>query len=468
MLKNYLTIAVRTLRKQLGYTVITVGGLALGLACAFLIVLFIQHERSFDRFHDHGDRIVRLLPIWDGSPKASTPAGLAPDIQAAFPDIEAFVRVQPARRPYLKVGGESRRVEGYALADPTVFEVFDGFELLRGDPATALADPHSLVLTERAAGALFGAEDPLGQTVTYGGGADLTVTGLMADPPPNSSLDFDYLGSFDYIAEQHGAGALTDYTNHNYLTFFLLRPGTDIGALEAKMTEWGRERLFEDDPDAGPLAALQPLAAIHLTPGVVFEYLPTRDPRYLYVFGAVAVLILLIAAVNFTNLATARAVQRAREVGVRKAVGADRGQLVAQFLGESVLLGTLGIAVALALVVLLLPVFNDVIGADIRFGMEGLQTVALLVGIGLAVGLLSGAYPALYLSAFDPSRVLKGELTRGSGGTWLRRGLIVFQFAVSVVLIVGTLTVHDQLRYMRAQDLGFDREQILFFAQSPD
>jgi putative ABC transport system permease protein len=469
MLKNYVLIALRTLRSRPGYTLVNVGGLGLGLACAFLIVLFIQHERSFDRFHTQSDRIARVLLSWEGGPKASTPAGLAPDLATAFPEIEAAVRVDLNRRPYLRIGGESRRVSGYALADPSFFEVFD-FELLRGDPATALEDPHSLVLTESAADVLFGEADPLGETVTYDDGTDLTVTGVVADPPPTSTLDFEYLGSFEIYREWWGGEGLSDYTNHNFLTYFLLQPGTDLEALEAKFAAWGRERFpswFADEPADYEPVELQPLQAIHLTPSITFESLPTRDPSYLWVFGAVAVLIVLIAAVNFTNLATARAAQRAKEVGVRKAIGARQRQLVGQFLGESLLLSVLAIGLALGLVAVLLPAFNDAVGAGVTLGVGGLRTTLLLVGLGLATGLMAGAYPALYLSAFRPARVLKGEVSRGRGGFWLRRGLIVFQFAASVVLIVGALTVHRQLDYMQTRDLGFEGEQVLFFSQAP-
>ncbi len=471
MLKHYLTVALRTLRRERGYAALNVGGLALGLACCFLIVLFIGHETAFDRFHRKADRTFRVLLSLDDEWKGSTPAGLTPAFTAAFPEVEAAVRVHPDRSPYLRVGGESRRAPGYALADPAFFEVFDGFELLRGDPATALADPRALVLTETAAAGLFGDADPMGRTVAYDGATDLTVTGVMADPPPTSTLDFDYLGSFELYREWGGEEALTDFTNHNYLTYLLLRPGADPDALEAKATAWARARfpeLYGEAPDDFQVAELQPLPAIHLDTAVRYDVLPTRDPRYLWVFGAVAALILLIAAVNFTNLATARAAQRAKEVGVRKAVGAGRGQLAGQFLGEAVLLGALATALALALVALLLPTFNAFIGADVRLGTGSLGTAGMLVGIGLAAGLLAGAYPALVLSAFRPARVLKGELTRGRGGARLRRGLVVFQFAATVALLVGTITIFDQLRFMRAQDLGFEAEQVLFFPEAPD
>ncbi len=458
MLRNYLKIAYRNLKRRKGYTFINVGGLGLGLACCFLIMLFVRHELSFDRFHEKAERIYRILPADEQGPAASTPSATGPDVAAVFPGVEAFVRVRPYGSPYLKVDGRSRRVSDYFKADPSFFEVFD-FPLLRGNPETALIDPHSLVLTESSARALFGSENPMGKTVTYGDDIELTVTGVMADVPANSHLQFSYLGSFNMLPELRGEGALHNYTDLNYHTYLLLQQGTDAAALERQMSELVAER-YE-----GYSVRLQPLTNIHFATDIRFDAAITRSIRYLYVFSAVALLILLIACVNFTNLATARATQRAKEVGVRKAVGAQRRQVVFQFLGESVLLSLLALGLAFVLVMLLMPTFGTVIGAEVNLG-GSLDVIVLFIGIGLAAGLLAGSYPAFYLSAFRPARVLKGDQAQQRSGRWLQKALIVFQFAAAIVLLVGTFTVYDQLHFMRSQDLGFEEEHVLFF-QAP-
>jgi putative ABC transport system permease protein len=460
MLKNYLVIALRSLKRRKGYAFIHVGGLGLGLACCFLIVLFIQHELSFDGFHDNGDRIVRLTYTADGGEQyANSAAGFAPLIEAAFPEVEHAVRVENYRAPFVRLpDGTVRKLDGLALADDSFFETFS-FPLLRGDAATALDSRFSIVLTETAATALFGSDDPMGQTLEYDDHT-LTVTGVAADAPANSHLRFGAVAPFELIEELRGEGALDDFTNLNFTTYLLLRPGTDLAALEEKLTAGARERLGRDADQYALL--LQPLDDLYFNTTLTHDDGPRRDAGYLWTFAAIGALILLIACVNFMNLATARAGQRAREVGVRKAIGAQRGQLVGQFLGESVLLSVLAIGVGIALAAAALPFFNDAIGGTAQLDLSQVATVLLLVGIGIGAGLVAGSYPALYLSAFRPARVLGGEADRSGGALWLRKGLIVFQFAVSAFLIVATLTVYDQLRYMQDRDLGFEQEQVVF------
>jgi putative ABC transport system permease protein len=483
MWKNYLTVAFRALRKQAGYSLLNVGGLGLGLACAFLIVLFIRHELAFDRFHAHGERVYRLLVDWDedGGVSATTAAGYGQHLPPQLPEVEAAVRVENHRRPYFRVGGETRQVEEtMAIADPAFFEVFS-FRLLRGDPATVLDDPGNLVVTERGARALFGDADPMGQVLVMPRPDEdltFTVAGVMEDVPATSHFTFDYLAPFALITEFMGEDALENYTNYNYGTYVLLRPGADPAAVAAKVNALEQARLAAaadgdaeatagGDGDDGPGLALQPLFDIHFDQTVAFGAGDSRDVSSLYLFGAVGLLVLLIACVNFTNLATARAAKRAREVGVRKAIGAQQGQLVGQFLGESLLLSVLAVGLGLGLATLALPVFNAAMGTELALVDAGAGVVALLVAIGLTAGLLAGSYPAFYLSAFQPARVLRGEVTRGQGAAFLRRGLIVGQFTVSVVLIVATLTVYRQLQFMRTRDLGFEKEQVVFLTPPP-
>ena len=467
MFTNYFKIALRGLRRQPGYTLINVGGLGLGLACAFMIVLYVQHERSFDRFHEHGDRLYRVIREGvrgdaAGQKSALSPAGLAGEMEARFSEIEAVVRYAD-RSPYLQVGDVSRQATNFAMMDTAMLQAFS-FPLERGNPETALSDPRSLLLTREAAAALFGDADPMGRTVTMGGrrGIDLTVTGILADLPRNTHLRFDYLVPFALMKELAGPDALENFTNWNYYTYLLLTPGTDPAAFEARLQAYNTERFGDGDGPPDAVFRLQPLADIHFTTDVQWDVTTNVDPRYVYMFSGIALLILLIACVNFMNLATARAAKRAKEVGVRKVLGAQRRQLVGQFLGESVLLSVLAVLVGLAGAVAFLPTFRAIIGSDVSASGAGAGTLVLLVGIGLAAVIVAGSYPAFYLSAFRPARVLKGEATRSGRAAVLRRTLIVFQFAISIFLIVGTITIYRQLGYMKAQALGFDEAHVVY------
>jgi putative ABC transport system permease protein len=460
MLRNYATVARRAISRRPGFAALNVLGLALGLAGCFLIVLFIQHERGFDRFHEHGDRIFRLTyASGDGGERsATTAAGFASVLEDRFPEVERVIRIEQQRTPYLRLpGGEVRQPGMLTLADDGFFEVFN-FPLLRGTPETALADPYSIVLREGVARALFGDEDPIGQRLALNDRFDLTVTAVAADPPLNSTIRFDAVAPFRLITEFMGDGALDDFTNFNFMTYVLLRPGSDPGALAAGTDGVVREQFGEDTPYT---SIYQPLPAIHFDTGVRFDYTTTRDPRYLWVFGAIALLILVLACVNFTNLATAQALQRAREVGVRKSLGARRGQLASQFLGESVLLAVAATLLALVLALLAAPLFNDAINSTSRLDVRQPGLLALLVGIGLAAGLLAGGYPALYLSAFRPAVVLRGAPAGGGRAPVLRRALVVFQFAATAFMLVATLTVYRQLGYVQSQALGFEQELVV-------
>jgi putative ABC transport system permease protein len=461
MLRNYLTTAVRALRRRLVSTAINVGGLTIGLTCCFLIVLFIQHERSFDRFHAQADRIYRVTYRTADGAYANSAGALGPALEAALPAVEQTVRVETHRRPYLQVGGRSFATEAFTLADPAFFEVFDGYELLRGDPASVLQDPRSLVLTERAATRLFGNRNPIGQTVGYGDRFDLTVTGVLAALPPASHLQFEFLAPFALVAELEGDWVLDDFFAYNYFTYALLAPEARPDATEAAATRVLRDRLGDQLAPSYRLD-FQPLPDIHLTTSLRYDVPTTRSRASLYVFGVVGGILLLIACLNFTNLATAQSMERAREIGVRKAVGARGPQLVGQFLGEAVLLSTAATGLALGLTAVLLPVFNDFVGSAAGLDTVGPATAALLVGIGLGTGVLAGAYPAFYLSRLAAGRVLRGELTRSVRAARLRRGLVVVQFALAVLLIVVTGAAFQQLQFLQTKHLGFEGEQVVY------
>ena len=462
MFRNYVRVALRNLRKQTGYSAMNIGGLGIGLACAFLIVLFVQHERSYDRFHENADSLYRLVRHWvDGGKSAIFAAGDAPLLEERYPEIESAILFDD-RVPYMRVDTESRRIGTVGFMHPVGLQVFS-FPLVRGNIETALEDPYSILLTAGAATHLFGREDPIGRTISYDDQFDVTVTGILADIPSNSHLEFEALASIELMRELMGEDALENFTNSNYFLYLKLVPGSDPEALSRKLDEYVLGR-------AGTRASrlvLQPITDIHFTTDIGWDVSTNVDPRFAMMLSGVAVLILLIAGLNFMNLATARAVKRAKEVGVRKSIGAVRGQLVVQFLGESVMLSIASIVLGIMLTLLFLPIFRDIVDAQIAFRLTDYRLLLLLVGIGLTAGIAAGLYPAIYLSAFRPASVLKGETVRGSSAASLRKGLIVLQFGISVFLIVSTFTVYNQLHYMRSKKLGFDKEQVVYAPMTP-
>ena len=370
--------------------------------------------------------------------------------------------------PVRLADGRIHSVDPVWLADPGVVDAFS-LAFLRGDPATALAGPTGAVLTEPTARLLFGDADAMGRTFTLPrDDVTLTVTGVVAEHPDNTLLDFGVLLPFELLPQLAGPDALTSLTDWNYLSFVVLDVGADARAAARRSGALITEVMGYDGEDEAIRAALLPLTALRFDERMESPPYPTRSPRVLWLFGAIAVLILLVACVNFTNLATARATQRAREVGVRTSLGSGRGSLVAQFLGESVFQSGIALGVAFMGVALALPLFNGAMGVATAFPLRQPLALAGLVAIGLGAGVLAGVYPALVLTRFDAARVLKGELGAGSGGSAVRKGLVVFQFAVSAFLIVATLTVVNQLRFMRAQDLGFAQEQVVTLEATPE
>ncbi|MEM1116312.1 MAG: ABC transporter permease [Bacteroidota bacterium] len=471
MFKNLLLVALRGLRRQPGYAAINVGGLGLGLACCFLIVLFIQHERSFDTYHANADRAYLLtvqIPSFEDT-RFITPSGLGPMMETDVAGVEHVVRFWERREAPVRVpSGDIHTVDPVLLADPGIVDLFS-FQVLRGDFATALADPGSAVLTETTARTLFGNTEAVGQTVTMTRDSlTLTVSAVIADLPGNTHLDVGMLVPFQNMAEIIGPEALTSMSEWSHLSYVLLRENADPEAVASGAAEIVT-RAHEYGPDETVTAQMRPLPTLRFDTEIANRDLfGTRDPRMLWMFAVVAALILLVACVNFTNLATARATERAREVGVRKSLGSERWQLVAQFLGESLLLSLFAIVLGFVGVVIALPIFNDALGGTTALGLGQPMTLLGLGAIGLVAGLVAGSYPAFYLTRFSPARVLKGDLSTSGGAPTLRRGLVVFQFAVSAFLLVATLTVVDQLRFMRSQDLGFAQEQVVTFPMTPE
>lgn len=468
MIRNYLKIAFRNLWKHKIFSVINITGLAVGLTACFFILSFVHFELSYDNFHTKADRIYRLADDTKTPTEtlrnAITAYPIAPAMKNDFPEVTAFVRTSVCELILAK--GEKEFKEEHCLAvDSAFFSVFD-FKLLKGDPHTALTAPGNIVLTLKTAEKYFGKQDPVGQTLLLPFGDTTllaTVTGVMEELPENSQLKADVLLSMISFA-QSDDGSMDNWTNHQPYTYLLLAPGADPGALEAKLPAFLQKHIGKmmDKYQMYYTLTLHPLKEVYLSFGDRAYAGITGSIGNVRIFTFIAVMILLIACFNFINLSTARAAERAREVGIRKVVGAKQKQLVLQYIGESVLLCLLAFILTVVLVSLLLPLFNQLAGKTVSHNLlqNGSALLLLLLG-AVGTGVLAGTYPAWVLSSFRPVKVLKGRFVSGKNGISMRRGLVVAQFAISLSLIIATIVVYKQMNYMRNRDLGFQQNQML-------
>jgi len=456
MLLNHFTVAFRALRRQAGSTALNVVGLALGLACCMVIALFVRHELSFDRFHTNADRIARVSMTWVFDDTTIDVAGTTtkpgPLLAASLPDVESYVRLIRSSSATVETDGRRYREEGLVHADASLFDVFS-FPLLRGTAATALTRPHTVVLTESIAQRYFGAADPLGRTIRINGGDPYEVTAVMADVPPNSHLQFDLVASFVSLPE----AATPDWNSSDYHTYLLLSSPDALARVRAGMVGVFREE-FAGFTNA-PRLQLMPLTDVYLRSDRPDEWSPEGDIRRVYVFAGIALLVLLIACINYVNLSTAHAVNRAREVGVRKALGARRGALIAQFMVEALVTTALAFVTGVGLVLAVLPAFSDFSGRALSLNAG--QMLVWLPPLWLVVSAMAGLYPAFVLSGFQPIRALRGRSSASRSGTRLRKGLVVAQFVISIFLIVSTLVIERQVRFIADRDLGYDRAHVV-------
>ncbi|MBN1273214.1 MAG: ABC transporter permease [Candidatus Aminicenantes bacterium] len=444
MIKNYFKIAFRLIKKHKGYTFINTAGLVIGMAGAILIFLWVKDEWGFDRFHKNADVIYRVesnLPV--------QPVPLAPVLIEDYPEITNAVRIGSGS-PLIRIGEKSFYEEKFIYADASFFDIFS-FPLVKGFSETALADPYTVVLSEKTALKYFGAKDILGKTLTLNNQIDLKVTGIAADPPQNSTVFFNMIASLKTL--EKAAPSQIHWGNHIVATYVLLDSKASAAAVTEKISEVVRNRVPQLKINKG--LSLAPLKDIHLhAEGHIKE---------VFIFASVAVFILLLAFINFINLTTARSENRSREVGLRKVNGADRGHLIRQFLGESVIFSLAALFLALFSVRFFLPLFNSLSGKQISW-TEAFRPDMLLIYLGLTIfsGIAAGSYPALYLSAFRPIHVFqKVGRTGKTRNSALRRGLVVFQFSITVILVISTFVVRHQLRYIRAKDMGYQKEHIV-------
>lgn len=472
MFKNYLKIAFRNLAKTKGFSTINIMGLAVGLTACFLIFLYVQFELSYDSFHSRSDRIYRVVAnvktptelIVGSRPAMAVP----PHLKHDFPEIESAVRIAQdellVRKDDIKVAEENA-----AWVDSAFFNVFD-FKLIKGDRKTALRDQFTVVLSETASKKIFGNKDPMGQTILIGEEAFPTkVTGLMKDMPENSQFKADLLMSMTTRTQNLQRNMDSVWGGYWPLAYIMLKPGTDPKALEAKLPAFLEKYNGTEMKNSQmvPTLFLESLRDVYLR--------SERDGQQkgnitnVYIFSIVAAFILLIACINFINLTTARATERAKEVGIRKVVGAEKAQLTRQFIGESVLICLMAFLLSILFSALLLPLFNQLAGKTIATGIfanPDYLFILLLSAIG--IGLLAGLYPAFVLSSFKPVIVLKGKFSTGNRGIFLRKALVVSQFTISIALIIATIIVYDQMIFMRNQQLGFSKDQMMVLETNRD
>ncbi len=468
MLKNYLKIAWRNLIKNKGYSAINIGGLAIGMACFLMIALFINNELSYDSYHDKGDNIYRIVHhmgsedledqwIWGNAP-------VGPALKADFSEVVEKVQFSGRSDVLLEYNNNSFQESNCFYVDATVFDVFS-WPLVSGNPKTALEAPYSIVLTESMAKKYFGNEDPMGKTMDGVGGrandGTYTVTGVMRDVPANSHFTFDFLMSMSsFYQTRPSIFEMWGYVD--FYTYFLVNENFDLDAFQSKMPGFLEKRYPDEESEYYYNLSFEPLKDAYLNSNASRQPGITGSLSNIYIFAIIGLFILIIASINFMNLATARSMERAKEVGVRKAIGADKRGLVHQFLGESLIMVFVSSVIGLLIVSVCLPWMGNITGKVFTIkDIFNANALLLYFGTAIITGLLAGSYPAFILSSFKPASVLKGLVNSSQQGVNLRKGLVIFQFSLSIALIASTVIVYFQLGHMLNKNLGFDREQQL-------
>ena len=473
MLKNYFKIAWRNLVKNKVFSFINIAGLSIGISVCFIIMLYVQDELSYDKFNNNADRIVRIIfnaSINGG--KISESSVMPPVAKAAtndFPEVQDATRLMHYGAPKVTYKEKTFKNDEVAFVDPNFFSVFT-LPFIDGNAETALLQPNTIVITKEVARKYFGTEEPIGKTLDFNNNNTLyKVTGVIDKVPANSHFHFAMFASLKGWED-----ATSDsWMSSGFYTYLLMKPGADYKKLQAKLPSMVEKYMGPQIQKEMGLSlsqfrtkgnqlgfTLQPLTSIHLYSGTSNEIEPGGNAMYVYIFGAIAIFMLLIACINFINLSTAGASKRAKEVGVRKVIGSLKFDLIKQFLLESALLVFIGLLISYVLVQITLPVFNDISGKNLSFGFN-VKIIAGFIGLGLIVSIIAGIYPAFFLSSFRPIAVLKGKFMPRNKSFSLRSGLVVFQFFISVGLIISTIVVWQQMRFIQQKKLGYDKEQLL-------
>ena len=457
MFQNYLTTAIRGIIRQKGYTFINISGLSVGLAAFILISLWFYHELSFNRYNRNFDNIYRFAQTQQYTTGPLTtpcmPAPLAADAKRDFAEFEEVFRFY--EQSAVVSFGDKKFIESITPADSGLFKVFD-FKLVSGTLDGALKEPFTTVITDKAAEKFFGKTDVTGQFLRFNDKQDFRITAVIERPPTNSSFQDDFYIPFDYLTEM--GFTLKEYDWNTFFIYAQLSPGVDYSDFNKKFANYFQQ--VQKDTTITTTLFLSPLSKENL---YYYDGTPTKI-RSIYTFGIIAIFTLLIACINFMNLSTARAAKRSREIGLRKVVGATRKQLIYQFIGESLLMSFISLIFAILLVQLFLPLFNELSGKELSFSLVDPFIVISLILVTLFTGIIAGSYPALYLSSFRPVKVMKSHGNNPRGNTWFRRSLVVFQFVLSVGLIISTIVMYRQLNFMLHSDLGMNKENVIFFS----
>jgi putative ABC transport system permease protein len=464
MIKNYFKIAFRNIVRHKAFAAINIAGLAIGMACSIFILLWVRNELSYDRFHKNANEIYRITGSAGDFNAAVNCAAMPAELKAKIPAIKNYVRLSHPSTTVFETGSRKFEEKKVFYADSTFLEVFS-FPLIKGNRGTALMRPDAVLITEDMAKKYFGQEDAIGKTLKKNNGDNVTVTGILANIPSNSHLQFDFIFPMSAIAQSDHDLKTNSWENFNFYAYVQL--DKNFKATRAAIEGLNNQinQLYKQHVDETKLKVtfnLQSLTSIHLHSNYQVDLPGHGNVQYVNIFFVVAIFILVIACINFMNLATARSARRAKEVGLRKVIGAGRKQLIGQFLGESLMISFLALLIAVGLVWLLLPVFNELAGKELAIHLLDGKMILTLAAIAFVTGLISGSYPALFLSGFRPVQVLKGNTKNNGGNLLFRNGLVVLQFVVSIVLLAGTAIVYRQLTFIKNMNLGFDKSNLLY------
>ncbi|MCD4747083.1 MAG: ABC transporter permease [Bacteroidales bacterium] len=461
MILNQIKFAIRNITKDFGYSLINILGLTIGISSTLFLLVYVFDELSYDKYHEHQEQIYRVVSHISETDDSFTwvvaQIPFAPQVKQDYPEVEDAIRFQGIGKSLFEYGERQFYDTDVNFVDSTVFDVFT-YSMIEGNPKTSLNEPNSIVLTETFAKKLFGDEDPMGKMITNEN-RTLKVTGIIEDVPQNSHFRFSALMSWTTLESRRQS-----WGNFGLFTYVKLKEGTDLAAFDKKLEEMYDKFMAEIFKQYGVFIdyELQPISKIHLYPIGEGESEASGDIRFVKIFFLIAVFMLVIAGINYMNLTTARSTKRSREVGIRKVAGAHRSMLIRQFLTESVVLTVISLIISVGLCYILLPNFNNISGKSLDFSFFSNSSFLLsLISIIIILGLLSGTYPAFFLSRFKPINALKGKPTKGSGHGLLRKSLVIIQFVISLSMIISTMVVYEQLNYLKKKDMGFDKEKIV-------